>query len=134
MKVILSALATVTILLISPIICEISNGESIELRRIGHDATIITTANNSSSNAFDTSKSINLRIDHSFDNHNTNFSNLVRIGDTLNVFRIESIGAAWTSFRSRVNRNCSNDLFAYIKGLEDGKPWAVKSEFFLMIY
>lgn len=117
MKVIISVLATITILLISPITSEISNGESVDLRRMGHN----DTANLSS----------NLKIDHSFAmDNNYNITNLVRIGDILNVFRIETIGAAWGSFRNRVNQNCSKDLFDYIKGLEGGKTWAVKSESF----
>lgn len=121
MKVIITALATITILLISPITCEISNGESIEIRRIGYNATTATT--NSSSN-----KGINLAVDSSFTTDN--ITNLTRIGDILNVFQIENIGAAWGLFRNRVNRNCSNDLFDYIKGLQGGKLWAIKSEYF----
>lgn len=130
MKVIISVLATITIVLISPIISEISNGESVELRRIGHNVTT-----NSSSNTFDSDKGLNLKIDHSFTtDNNYNITNLIRIGDILNVFRIESIGASWSSFKHRVNQNCSRDLFEYIKGLESGKVWAVKSEcFFLCI-
>lgn len=125
MKVIISALATITIVLISPIVCEISNGESDEfIRRIGHNVTT-----NSSSNTFDTNKGINLKIDHSFTtDNNHNVTNLIRIGDVINVFRMEYIGAAWGSFKNRVNQNCSKDLFDYIKGLEGGKTWAVKSE------
>ncbi|KAG4072042.1 hypothetical protein HA402_015541 [Bradysia odoriphaga] len=128
MKVIISALATITIVLISPIICEISNSESVEIRRIGHNSTIVTT--NASTNTFDTRKGgVNLKIDHSFaTDNNYNITNLIRIGDILNVFRIENIGAAWSSFRNRVNQNCSNDLFNYIKGLEGGKMWAVKMD------
>lgn len=130
MKVIISVLVTITIVLISPIVSEISNGESIETRRIGHHNNVTA---NSSSTIFDTSKGINLKIDHSFSmDNNYNITNLIRIGDILNVFRIENIGASWGSFKHRVNENCSRDLFDYIKGLEGGKQWAVKSEFFFV--
>lgn len=129
MKVIISVLATITIVLISPIFGEISNGDMIESRRIAHNVTT-----NSSSNTVDMSKGINLKLDHSSTMDNDyNISNLIRIGDILNVFRIESIGASWGSFRSRVNGNCSKDLFDYIKGLEAGKSWAVKSKLFPII-
>lgn len=129
MNVIISVLATITIILISPIISEISNGDSVELRRIGHNVTA-----NSTTNMFDTNNGINLKIDHSSSmDNNYNITNLIRIGDILNVFRIESIGESWSSFKSRVNQNCSKDLFDYIKGLEGGKSWAVKSEFFKKI-
>lgn len=129
MKVIISVLATISIVLISPIISEISNGESVELRRIGHNVTT-----NSSSNAFDSNNGLNLKIDHSFTTDNSyNITNLIRIGDVLNVFRIESIGASWSSFKHRVHQNCSRDLFEYIKGLEGGKAWAVKSECFFFV-
>ncbi len=131
MKVIISALVTIVVVLISPIICEISNADTEDVRRIHHNVTT-----NSSSNTFDTSKGINLKIDHSFatDNNNYNITNLIRIGDILNVFRIENIGASWSSFRKRVNGNCSIDLFEYIRGLEGGKAWAVKSECFLLFF
>lgn len=130
MKVIISVLTTITIVLISPIVSEISNGEIVESRRIGPNVTT-----NSSSNTFDTTKGINLKIDHSFTmDNNYNITNLIRIGDILNVFRIESIGASWGSFKNRVNKNCSKDLFDYIKGLEGGKSWAVKSECLIFNY
>lgn len=126
MKVIISVLTTITIVLISPIFSEISNGETTELRRIGPNTTT-----NSSSHTFDTNKGINLKIDHSFEtDNNYNITNLIRIGDILNVFRIESIGASWSSFKNLVNKNCSKDLFNYIVGLEGGKSWAVKSKWF----
>lgn len=120
MKVIISALATITIVLISPILCEISNGEPDELRHIGYNDTADSLPN-----------LLNSVRSFSMDN-NYNITNLIRIGDVINVYRIEHIGATWGEYKSRVNQNCSKDLFDYVKGLEDGKQWAVKSELFFI--
>jgi hypothetical protein len=57
-----------------------------------------------------------------------NFSKLVRIGEILDLFSINRIGALWTVIEPQLSAGCSNDMMVYFRGLENEKLWALKSK------
>lgn len=105
-------------ILISPIFCEISNIDPEDVFRLQNQTITETDFNDQ------------IEFDS---NLNSNFSNLVRISDLLDVFNIENIGSMWSTFGHKLNKNCSADMVKYLKGLQSGQSWAIKSKFFLII-
>jgi hypothetical protein len=78
--------------------------------------------------------SINLNLkENSFDKSSVvdvtkNFSNLIRIGDILDLFSISKIGALWSVIEPQLSISCSNNMMVYFRGLENEKMWALKSK------
>jgi hypothetical protein len=57
-----------------------------------------------------------------------NYANITRLGDILNLFDINKVGASWKEVNLLVNRNCARDMSQYLDGLEEKRIWALKSE------
>lgn len=66
----------------------------------------------------------------------TAFENLIILDDLLDVFDIRSIGLNWNNVYKLLTSNCSRDMKEYLRGLQAGKIWAIKSKwsvhFFLL--
>lgn len=58
-----------------------------------------------------------------------NYTNLIRIGDVLDVFNVKRIGSMWSLMRHHLNANCSKDLQEYLEALETAEMWALKSNY-----
>lgn len=57
-----------------------------------------------------------------------NFSSIVRINEILNIFSIQEIGYQWSKINGKISDACSRDMMEYLKGLENGDVWAMKSK------
>lgn len=56
------------------------------------------------------------------------FGNLIILGEILDVFDIRNVGANWSSISKRLTNSCSTEMEYYLRGLQAGKIWAVKSK------
>lgn len=57
-----------------------------------------------------------------------NYTDLLRIGDVLDVFNVRHIGAQWSVFEKKLNANCSKDIQEYLQALQTAEMWALKSK------
>lgn len=58
----------------------------------------------------------------------SSFENLVILGEILDVFDIRNVGANWSNISKRLTSSCSLEMEYYLRGLQAGKIWAVKSK------
>lgn len=50
-----------------------------------------------------------------------------RIGNLLNSFNIEILASQWIIVHKKLGESCGNDMSEYLRGLQDGEIWAMKS-------
>lgn len=64
----------------------------------------------------------------STENSEPSFKNLIILDEILHVFDIRNVGANWSDISKRLTNNCSQEMEDYMRGLQAGKVWAVKSK------
>lgn len=64
----------------------------------------------------------------STENSEPSFKNLIVLDEILHVFDIRNVGANWNDISKRLTNNCSQEMEDYMRGLQVGKVWAVKSK------
>lgn len=61
-------------------------------------------------------------------NNESEFKNLTNLENVFDVFDIRNVGARWNHINKRLSKICSQDTEQYLKGLQTGKNWAIKSK------
>lgn len=57
-----------------------------------------------------------------------NYENLTSIGDILELFSVDVIGAQWTNIHKKLSTSCAHNMVEYLNGLEKKEIWAMKSK------
>lgn len=57
-----------------------------------------------------------------------NFTDIVRLEDVLVIFDLKEIATNWSTIRHELRSNCQHDMTEYLRGLQQHKMWAIKSE------
>ncbi|XP_005184104.2 nose resistant to fluoxetine protein 6 [Musca domestica] len=52
----------------------------------------------------------------------------VRLKDMLNIFDLSYLASQWINVRSDISANCSQDIYKYLRGLQEAKIWAIKMD------
>lgn len=62
------------------------------------------------------------------ESHSRNFTRLTRISHMLEIFDLNEIGEGWSYFSGELGKGCAKSMGEYLRGLEAGLTWAIKSK------